>query len=1335
MQTSTPFDNHSTFLYKQASLLQVPKKYVIVEAATEGRDPEDFRFWETDTIINYVARQESTSIYESWRASRRFLVPAEIRVTEFILIWKAVHQQDDTSTEIVDAIDAFIDRMGVNRQEVLDLISTWSTTVQEVKASDEATTNLIIQTQEELSKLPNLPGSNLQITSARVETVLASPTPYHTPLPDFFNQAQLTSSVPFISYRGGSVPGFSRVSVANDDDNFWFKIASGVTDRAVVLDSLSMTQNEAIYLTVWKGEDTLLSPNDMDEMDIVRATIALEEVQSSESSGTNYQIRISYEINLAYREGKDVSLRVWNRILEAVPSLRSCKVLSSSANKIVGEFFIHGLTIYPQLFLYLYLNEPLLQQYLYVEEKSRAIASIDRFLLSFRSVPSSTATGFHPRTIEASLLQEVFIPGRKFLINDELTSLNEELKTLHVRISNATTVDDAESFLHVLNRFFSLYLNRIDEITAKILRFVPNYIDSMTKREFRKAAGAVKEQDVPPTIDPETGNYLIDLEGVKLAERLRAYAPDMYISNMARKCQKKQQPLIINVDDIEYWQIELVGTEARQTLSYPKAGNTDTSCSDPDRCYHFVCPTDTYPYPGIKPNNMANKAQYPGIVCCYKTNHRLRSGSNLMKFFRGEPLQEEKLPTAEQALYIITTDKTVTDRIGTLSVLLHQFFRPIFGETTYRYMPFVHEDSVLYALLEALEPAEYMEVRTRTADREKYVNSIRRELASLPLEYYIQETDIPFPVQGFVDPVLYTPLLEKFFNVRIYLMNYQEINPRTGAVQSNLQVPAFTQFRSDNYFDVDTNPRAERTIILLRNWGSESNNLENPQCELIVTGTGADDRDLQTRIFGRDVARYLERAYRYMARTYSWDRQPDNTLIMRVNEFSSYNFFDIFQQNGNQIIGQGIDKLGKVQLIVVITPTRKQIVFGVPPSEPLIPYVSEGINRGSIPILTEMPNVQTTFAEAIRLFSQQTPSAITVNEDGLVDTVWFNLGDIQSAIYVHVVPEDPKRIRPLPPMLQGERFAFRLPSPNNRNILEEYRLKKKTAELIQQLIEYLFAIDSLKERIPYVRRWLRQRTRIVSEDRVDAIVWNPLLIPRILPVAETSLEVLNMLPNEGYLLDHVIHITSSAFESLAYSLATLSESIIGLSNEDLLDVVRIKQEVKDYYQYLTDFKLGEDILITSRSKYIQWTETRLDQRASLAGRMQYLTKQINYVIPVEAYNLQEPYVYQDSGSTLIHSSLNPAADRFYLIQNVPVGNNSLYWALNVAHTWIRRRTNIGHARSSQTTEKILYAYRLYTISRTGTLELIDNNAGNATESLQLLVYPGQANSYAALLPL
>lgn len=94
-------------------------------------------------------------------------------------------------------------------------------------------------------------------------------------------------------------------------------------------------------------------------------------------------------------------------------------------------------------------------------------------------------------------------------------------------------------------------------------------------------------------------------------------APDLFISGYARDCQSKAQPLIINESEAKMW----IG----RNVLYNNASIPRTVIQmDVSRGrILMVCPNDKLPFPHFKNNvQLANKAKYPLIPCCQRTESR-----------------------------------------------------------------------------------------------------------------------------------------------------------------------------------------------------------------------------------------------------------------------------------------------------------------------------------------------------------------------------------------------------------------------------------------------------------------------------------------------------------------------------------------------------------------------------------------------------------------------------------------------------------------------------------------------------------------------------------------
>ncbi len=48
-----------------------------------------------------------------------------------------------------------------------------------------------------------------------------------------------------------------------------------------------------------------------------------------------------------------------------------------------------------------------------------------------------------------------------------------------------------------------------------------------------------------------------------------------------------------------------------------------------------------HPYPGLKPNDLANKDTFKYLPCCYKTNPEHKRGSPYGNYYKGEALTKD----------------------------------------------------------------------------------------------------------------------------------------------------------------------------------------------------------------------------------------------------------------------------------------------------------------------------------------------------------------------------------------------------------------------------------------------------------------------------------------------------------------------------------------------------------------------------------------------------------------------------------------------------------------------------------------------------------------------
>jgi hypothetical protein len=107
---------------------------------------------------------------------------------------------------------------------------------------------------------------------------------------------------------------------------------------------------------------------------------------------------------------------------------------------------------------------------------------------------------------------------------------------------------------------------------------------------------------------------------------LQAIAPNVFVPGYARVVQKSRQPIILKRNEIKAWCsqtfIDKDGkTQHRQAMPFPPVRQQQVGLDDPRIEFWFGAPSDEFPYPCVKRNQMLdNMEAYPYIPCCSAIN-------------------------------------------------------------------------------------------------------------------------------------------------------------------------------------------------------------------------------------------------------------------------------------------------------------------------------------------------------------------------------------------------------------------------------------------------------------------------------------------------------------------------------------------------------------------------------------------------------------------------------------------------------------------------------------------------------------------------------------------
>jgi len=1370
---ATRFDNEISFMYKQVIAKQVPFRYLLVETGER-----DFEKWNVITVQDFMSVK--VNLLDAWSDFKKINKgDTGLSALEFLAIWFMQNPGDEQAflatlpdKDNPNDLRKFITLDKLEESSLDNLVERFVDEFNEDLSDDLRTALSIIESQKQIADIEPLDSSYLHIKTASLQIDI--PTEIgNNKLPEFFDRAVLSPTVPFISYC---------LSAENNDR--WYKIheaSKKVLEPPIILD------NHTLYLMV-SWNDT-----DLDEPD-------------------EYQtIKIGYHegflrVHMVSDFNGDLAstTTVWERLRKVIPELPDYGSISNDRivqDNIVGNFFVHGLYVYDQLLMNLIINDDLFSNFIYVDEASKSQAARDKFTVKMRGRESG---GKAP--LVANIHQEQITAGKPFFIGNESVTAHENLFTVRVEISYAQSVGTANSFQEVLTRLLADYFNRQGSLEDEALYYVPTYETVLNNLKYKKATTTGEYvEEIPETVDDD-GNFIFDKNtSLTLNKRLRLYAGDMYPSNSARNlCQHGRQPLLVPESEVEVWENiipEGSGLAKRQVYAFPKYRSKEwldqhNNERAPEDYYYFVCPDDKRSYIGARFNRLENKDRYPMVLCCYGVNHSSNPNSKLRRWEKGTLVREtEEIADDTKKNYVLSSYTAASpDILGAIPAIIRDYLVTLTDYNYYRYGVPKGPDSFLFAVLEAVMPEDYRAIRSESiVARCEYVKQLRQKLHDLPKSFYSQETSVPpaSPPAGntcdqsqplekdtYFDPLLYTPLVEKYFGIRIFLFNIPNPKKRNFEPYS-LQVPKAQYFRAETPV---TEEQLSHTVLILTNWGKVANMLEYPQNELIIAQEveaetlGEEAAVEKIRMFGADIGRPLQDAYLYMARTLHIDKLSSATagaraastsraaaavvgagkLVMRNNQYKSLDYGEIF---GDTIIGQGYDNAGKVQLLQLSlnfpapTTAGADTIVAAPEEAPMTTTKKVSVMimpADSIPDVPEVAGItrEVSLTEAKGVFGAP-PSGVSINRDGLVDAVWFAIGDIPYAVAIYVAPS---RYQGDIPQVPDDVILFQPShvSGIKESSLRVYKRLVRSKNVISQLVKYLYVIDRFPDRI---KEWLTGLTagwpeRVRTNKEFN---YNSSGFPRVLPYRDniTAVQVLTDIVDIPYIKNGKLLIESKPmFNALVYQLNKFRLDTVGIKRDYFINRYR---EIDNYYSSLDDFRATPDLLLLSDRQLEAWIHKNIPSPTTTQRQLQITENNVNFHIDAQSFSLQQPFVYQESGSSLIHSSLDPSRDRFYLIQNVAAGPYGLERALRVASVWAIEHRNLGYkvdynaltltvpvplgvgTRPAQPTQQVL-VHKIYILNVIGELDLYADNSSGRPNFLKILMYPDQT-SFAALLPL
>lgn len=1294
--TPNEFDNDITLLYRWARSTKFPARLLIV-------DRRNINTLSYETIPALIARlqiQNDTNVTDlnhvySYINTRNPSISREdVLFGYYYALLEVGAVTDQTFIEIDtrrSLLEDIQDSMLFKSQEDLTrAFMDWSKSNAIEYMKDMRTLDLIESVQEELFKIQEevsdpsiLPMTPVVITRAShlyrpllipEKTLPPSPNQEHrTPSKgdglDVFNSIIVSRYIPYVRY--------------NDSlNNTYYKLFTGdkLNDRpnykTFMIPDEDASKPDTIYLSMWLGK-----PNPDSEDSVVNEFNSAPKESFFIVEFSLLRGLIIIDTPLVSETKRAIITTEFETKLRAQNALPCILLGTGEEMKVKGQYRMYTDQFFDEgALLNMVLTDPVMNVYLYLEENSRPFAFKKNLTLHYRSILSNlgeaekdivnpyisnyASVSFNLTQLELKTKQDGVV-----LTTGDIVDLDPGIKYFDIQISYGETRDEVLKFSNIFRLLMKYYYNNADPYIQGMDLRMPDRIPRLQSllKELQDATIALKLAE--HSSGKKSSKDANKKTGEKL-ELLKEEAPELFISNYSRACQKNMHPTIISQEESE-----LISPD-KIVLAYP--------LQDPK--WWFICTDPKYPYPTLKLNTLKNKDQFKYFPCCSDKDERFKVDSVYYRALRDLP-QLERIGTIGKKL--ITTHKIGSP--GVIGEIPLNITRALGDKFEFKRfgMPRTY-NSAIHCVCEALQDVHYK----ASNNKEYYAQIIRNYMAeelhpSLFRQELYDYNDFEIKsmlknTESFFDPAFFYRGLEELFNINIYVLS-PPFHTEVGGT-GNLEVPRFRMFH--------TRPvRSDRPVVIIyKTRGSESNQLQYPQCELVV-GLKPDGSSY-TACFGDGMAEQMHKLLQDVQSTYTWDFSKELEPIPRKNAFDYLNLLDSFKMKA---VSQFIDKNGKLRALTFDVGVDLMTVITMPGQPENLP-VSDDFRKSDYGLLGKI---------------LKNPTGYSLNLHGEIDGLWYEVLDFKFGLYVPVanIPgevADSLELGPVNPLFtNGDDYTKRAVK------------LQRTINIITQVIKWLYELV---------------REEMSSEEFCAKYIVNN---PGYFRGTDTAKyydisKVPRHFPSTNRLLDG-LDFYNKVFKDLVQRADSGELYIVMYSEEFEMKIIRMLKDyerlrvgtfnvvadyIGKYYLLDVDFEKSKSWRVFIGNRELTDWLINLETSKNM-GRYFAVNKTLN----VNMANSPEPYLYIAEDENI------------YIVQNVVEG--SIDRALYVAFVWDKMRMNVGYMGGNEMRVSNP-RYMIYGISSTLDMIPLQDNTEFEENYLRVLVYGSvvrDLSKYAALLPL
>ena len=548
------------------------------------------------------------------------------------------------------------------------------------------------------------------------------------------------------------------------------------------------------------------------------------------------------------------------RLSGVFPSLAPITYKKVEEKEVVGIFYFPMERVNTYVFADLVMNNSVFNSIVSIDESNKATKK-----KSESAQPWLYIHFTHPSTghITASIGQKIADRTDPEIREEDPEIFPHGEPYIRVR-AKGRDVAAIKYFQDMLARLLVIYGERYNEIVDDYQKFIPDF-------------GIVVEQDIKPL---KQGDM----------------APEVFVSNFSRYCNETRQPTIVSAAKAEKHK-----SKGKEVMVFPRDRPTSDDAvrylSDGVNQNFYICKNPEYPYPGLQVNNkLSNSKEYPFLPCCFKNQQSEKVNSVFRHYYLGEDLESKDKKQQD----LIITDKILGNaKFGNLPESLGKIFELLDTDTNYKYIRLGvdrSKSSFLQAVMTGIYDVTGILELTSQAERAERMIEIRKQMSdpgvcvaakqSCPQMTVAEISAMVSDPEVYFDPKLFCQLLETYFQCPIYLFN------RTMIVQPNSLKGYYRTKISGN------------AVFIYENWGSEADNAQYPQCELIVRWRVKKTDEVEYGFSPETkIAKTVKGFFRTISQFYNLSEKIVYTLLPLPSKIS--------------IVGQEIDSYGKTRRLDV----------------------------------------------------------------------------------------------------------------------------------------------------------------------------------------------------------------------------------------------------------------------------------------------------------------------------------------------------------------------------------------------------------------------------------